>query len=92
MSRGIRCLPSLSGRISKSQTGENFVIDIIVGWVYAAAIVYFGNRLVSRWEVRRNHEHPPEAMIVLVVVAYRDEILGAGSDRMAGSSHRKVRE
>ncbi len=31
-------------------TGEHFVIDILVGWIYAAATVYFGSKLLNRWE------------------------------------------
>ena len=34
-------------------TGEHFVIDIFVGWIYAAATVYFGSKLLNRWEVRQ---------------------------------------
>jgi len=34
-------------------TGEHFVIDILVGWIYAAATVYFGSKLLDRWEARR---------------------------------------
>jgi membrane-associated phospholipid phosphatase len=34
-------------------TGEHFVIDILVGWLYAAATVYFGSKLLDRWEARR---------------------------------------
>ena len=34
-------------------TGEHFVIDIFVGWIYAAATVYFGSKLLDRWEARR---------------------------------------
>jgi membrane-associated phospholipid phosphatase len=34
-------------------TGEHFVTDIFVGWIYAAATVYFGSKLLNRWEARR---------------------------------------
>jgi hypothetical protein len=34
-------------------TAEHFVIDIFVGWIYAAATVYFGSKLLDRWEARR---------------------------------------
>jgi hypothetical protein len=34
-------------------TGEHFVTDIFVGWIYAAATVYFGSKLLDRWEARR---------------------------------------
>jgi membrane-associated phospholipid phosphatase len=34
-------------------TGEHFVIDIFVGWIYAAATFYFGSKLLDRWEARR---------------------------------------
>ena len=29
------------------------MIDILVGWIYAAATVYFGSKLLDRWEARR---------------------------------------
>jgi hypothetical protein len=34
-------------------TGEHFVTDIFVGWIYAAAVMYFGSKLLDRWEARR---------------------------------------
>jgi hypothetical protein len=34
-------------------TGEHFVIDIFMGWIYAAATFYFGSKLLDRWEARR---------------------------------------
>jgi membrane-associated phospholipid phosphatase len=34
-------------------TGEHFVTDIFVGWIYAVATVYFGSKLLNRWEARR---------------------------------------
>jgi membrane-associated phospholipid phosphatase len=34
-------------------TGEHFVIDIFVGWIYALATFYFGSKLLDRWEARR---------------------------------------
>jgi PAP2 superfamily len=34
-------------------TAEHFVIDIFVGWTYAAAVFYFGSKLLDRWEARR---------------------------------------
>ncbi len=34
-------------------TGEHFVIDILMGWLYAAATFYFGSKLLDRWEARR---------------------------------------
>ena len=34
-------------------TAEHFVIDIFVGWAYAAATFYFGSKLLDRWEARR---------------------------------------
>ncbi len=38
-------------------TGEHFVTDILVGWIYAAATVYVGSRLLDRWEARRIRKH-----------------------------------
>jgi hypothetical protein len=34
-------------------TGEHFVIDILVGWMYAAGTFYFGSKLLDRWEARQ---------------------------------------
>jgi hypothetical protein len=34
-------------------TGEHFVIDIFVGWLYALATFHFGSKLLNRWEARR---------------------------------------
>jgi hypothetical protein len=34
-------------------TGEHFVIDIFMGWLYAAAVFYFGSKLLDRWEARQ---------------------------------------
>jgi hypothetical protein len=34
-------------------TAEHFVIDIFVGWLYAAAVWYVGSKLLDRWEARR---------------------------------------
>jgi membrane-associated phospholipid phosphatase len=38
-------------------TGEHFVTDIFVGWIYAAATVYFGSKLLNSWEARRARKH-----------------------------------
>jgi hypothetical protein len=32
---------------------EHFVIDIFVGWIYAAATFVFGSKLLDRWEARQ---------------------------------------
>jgi hypothetical protein len=37
-------------------TGEHFVIDILVGWTYAAATFYFGSKLLDRWEAWRRRK------------------------------------
>jgi membrane-associated phospholipid phosphatase len=34
-------------------TGEHFVTDIFVGWIYAGATFYFGSKLLDRWDARR---------------------------------------
>ncbi|HVB90727.1 MAG TPA: phosphatase PAP2 family protein [Acidimicrobiales bacterium] len=34
-------------------TGEHFVIDIFLGWLYAAAVFSFGSKLLNRWEARQ---------------------------------------
>ena len=42
-------------------TGEHYVIDILLGWLYAAAVVYAGNRLFDRFTAnRRSAEPEPE--------------------------------
>ncbi len=37
-------------------TGEHFFIDIVVGWIYAALTVYVGNKLLDRWDARRQRK------------------------------------
>ncbi len=32
---------------------EHFVIDVFVGWAYAAVTFVVGSRLLDRWEARR---------------------------------------
>jgi hypothetical protein len=34
-------------------TGEHFVIDIFMGWLYAFCAWYFGSKLLDRWEARK---------------------------------------
>jgi membrane-associated phospholipid phosphatase len=34
-------------------TGEHFVIDILMGWLYAAATFSLGSKLLDRWDSRR---------------------------------------
>jgi membrane-associated phospholipid phosphatase len=34
-------------------TGEHFVIDIVMGWLYAAATFWFGSKLLARRDSRR---------------------------------------
>jgi membrane-associated phospholipid phosphatase len=34
-------------------TGEHFVLDVVMGWIYAAATIYFGSKVLNRWELRR---------------------------------------
>jgi hypothetical protein len=41
-------------------TGEHFLIDILVGWIYAAATVYFGGKILDRWDARQKRRHPEE--------------------------------
>jgi hypothetical protein len=36
--------------------GEHFVIDILMGWLYAAATFSFGSMLLDRWESRRGRQ------------------------------------
>lgn len=39
--------------LSLVYTGKHFVTDIFVGWIYAAATMYFGSKMLDRWEARR---------------------------------------
>jgi hypothetical protein len=47
---------------------EHFVIDVFVGWIYAAATFVFGSKLLDRWEARQSRrrgradqsEEPPD--------------------------------
>ncbi len=41
--------------------GEHYVIDILLGWLYAAVVVYFGSRLFDRWQTRRGAGAPDSA-------------------------------
>jgi membrane-associated phospholipid phosphatase len=34
-------------------TGEHFVIDIVIGWLYAATTFTLGSELLDRWDARR---------------------------------------
>ena len=34
-------------------TGEHFVIDIVIGWLYAATTFTLGSKLLDRWDARR---------------------------------------
>jgi hypothetical protein len=71
---------------------EHFVIDVFVGWIYAAATFVFGSKLLDRWEARnqtrrrgragQNEEPPdrtqPEADIVREGVVIRDPVVTVG--------------
>ena len=39
-------------------TGEHFVIDILMGWLYAAATFSLGSKLLDRWDSRRAQREP----------------------------------
>jgi membrane-associated phospholipid phosphatase len=43
-------------------TGEHFVTDIFVGWIYAAATMYVGSKLLDRWEARRRRQQTESAL------------------------------
>jgi|SRR5580658_7328452 hypothetical protein len=45
-------------------TGEHFVIDIFMGWLYAAATVYFGTKLLDRWAARRQRKALPAGEVL----------------------------
>jgi hypothetical protein len=42
-------------------TGEHFVIDIFMGWLYAAATFYFGSKLLDRWAARQERRRAAAA-------------------------------
>jgi membrane-associated phospholipid phosphatase len=37
-------------------TGEHFVTDIFVGWLYVALVFIIGSKLLDRWEIRRERK------------------------------------
>jgi hypothetical protein len=71
---------------------EHFVIDVFVGWIYAAATFVFGSKLLDRWEARQRSrrqgradqsEEPagrpePDAEGVRGVVVTRDPVVSIG--------------
>ncbi|HEX9466836.1 MAG TPA: phosphatase PAP2 family protein [Acidimicrobiia bacterium] len=44
-------------------TGEHYVIDIILGWLYATAVYVVGTRLLDRWD-RRREQQRATAMVI----------------------------
>ena len=40
---------------------EHFVIDVFVGWAYAAATYFIGSKLLDRWEARRSRRRVADA-------------------------------
>ena len=51
-----RCLLALyplAMALTLVYTGEHFVIDVLLGWLYAVIIFAVGSRLFDRWELRR---------------------------------------
>ena len=50
-------------------TGEHFVIDVLLGWLYATVVFVVGNRLFDRYELRRKRKTDS--------VAKAPDILGA---------------
>jgi membrane-associated phospholipid phosphatase len=40
-------------------TGEHFVIDIVMGWLYAVVTFSVGSKLLDRWQVRRRPRLSP---------------------------------
>ena len=39
-------------------TGEHYVIDILLGWLYATGVYVVGSRLLDRWDRRApGHQH-----------------------------------
>jgi hypothetical protein len=41
-------------------TGEHFVIDIVIGWLYAAITFSVGSKLLDRWDARRAQRRSDE--------------------------------
>ena len=37
-------------------TGEHYVIDILLGWLYATGVYVIGTRLLDRWDRRRERQ------------------------------------
>jgi membrane-associated phospholipid phosphatase len=44
-------------------TGEHFVIDVLLGWLYAGAVFVVGNRLYDRYEQHRARAAPADAAL-----------------------------
>jgi len=51
--RWLLALYPLAMALTLVYTGEHFVIDILLGWLYAVTIFVLGNRLFDRYELRR---------------------------------------
>jgi membrane-associated phospholipid phosphatase len=42
-------------------TGEHFVIDVLLGWLYALVVFVVGNRVYERWDRRLTHRRVADA-------------------------------
>jgi membrane-associated phospholipid phosphatase len=45
-------------------TGEHFVIDVLLGWLYASVVFVVGNRLFDRYEQRKTRPAPIDVALL----------------------------
>jgi membrane-associated phospholipid phosphatase len=52
-------------------TGEHYVVDILLGWLYAVVVYFVGTWLMDRWAARRAAKpvKPPEPAPAVPVLA-----------------------
>ena len=60
-------------------TGEHYVIDIFLGWLYAVVVYFVGTWLMDRWARRRSRvstgpvePEPPPPVLAGALVSSRD--------------------
>jgi membrane-associated phospholipid phosphatase len=51
--RWLLALYPLAMALTLVYTGEHFVIDVLLGWMYATVVFVVGNRLFDAYEIRR---------------------------------------
>ncbi len=56
----LACYPVAMG-LTLVYTGEHFVIDVLLGWLYAVTVFVIGNRMYVRWDRRLMHRRATDA-------------------------------